>query len=40
MAKVFVFRVATDIPFILSELNEGRLRQGWGNSFANLNTAM
>lgn len=36
MSNVFVFRIATDIEFIKNEINCGRLRQGWGNSKAEL----
>lgn len=35
MSKVFVFRIA-DGEFVRNELNEGRLRQGWGPSKAML----
>ena len=40
MSKVFVFRVASDIPYIQEELKQGRLRQGWGNSDANLSATL
>ena len=39
MSKVFVFRVANDSQYIQEELKQGRLRQGWGNSDADLNVS-
>ena len=40
MSNVFVFRVANDTPYIQKEINQGRLRQGWGNSEANVNLSI
>lgn len=40
MPKVFVFRVANDNLYVQEEFKKGRLRQGWGNSSANLNVTL
>lgn len=39
MSNVFIFRIANDVDFVKSEIPEGRLRQGWGDSTSNLSGA-